>query len=70
MENPVSMQNKLVHDYIYNFKECLYNKTCIECGKNIDWVADFDADGTNYYSSCCEKQYVMVPALVQVKVYE
>lgn len=65
-----NITDKPIDGGIYSFRDSLYNKVCIGCGKNLGWIADFDADGTNYYASCCNKQYVMIPNSVEIRIYE
>lgn len=52
----------------YSFIECLYLAECPLCGDIVDWEASFDADGTNYHSSCCGLSFIMCPASVAVSV--
>jgi hypothetical protein len=39
---------ELENDKIYGFSDALYNAICPICKDNIEWEADFDADGTTY----------------------
>ena len=40
---------------------------CTDCLARLQWEADFDADGTSYYSSCCGHQYTMYPETMRLE---
>lgn len=54
----------------YEFEDCLYKAQCKECESTLNWEANFDADGTQYFAYCCNLQYVMSPKNVWVAIYE
>lgn len=58
------------HDTVFSFQEALYDCVCCKCNSELWWEADFDADGTNYYASCCNIRYRMTPNTVTVSAYE
>ncbi len=53
---------------IYDFGDALYKGECDVCKESLDWEADFDADGTNYYTSCCGNHYAMFPNTVRLEI--
>lgn len=57
-------------EVIAEFAVALYGCGCIVCKQGLEWEANFNADGTNYYARCCGKRYVMVPHTVKVTVEE
>lgn len=48
----------------YNFHDCLYEAQCVICESKLYWSANFDADGTSYFSKCCNKYYWLKPSKV------
>lgn len=38
-----------------NFQNALYESLCQDCSTEVNWTAEFDADGTTYHGTCmCE----------------
>jgi hypothetical protein len=56
--------------HIMGFTDGLYRAGCSECGEGLSWEANFDADGTNYYATCCGRRHVMRPYEVIITVDE
>jgi len=52
----------------YNFSEVLYDGACPKCKDNVDWEANFDADGTTYFAECCELKFWMGIETVKVDI--
>lgn len=58
----------LSHKGEYPFEVCLYKAACPTCGNQIEWRAEFDADGTDYLAYCCGKYIRMSPHTVTVTI--
>lgn len=52
---------------VAEFKKILYHGACPKCKHKVEWEADFDADGTSYFTTCCELEFRMYP--IQYIVY-
>jgi len=50
------------------FYDALYKAQCKTCKCELEWDANFDADGTTYYADCCGLDYYMKPESVVVSV--
>ncbi len=51
------------------FGDLLYRSQCGICQEyNLEWEANFDADGTTYQAKCCGMYYSMGPATHKVNV--
>lgn len=53
-------------EQVLPFQQALYHAVCAECGEELAWEANFDADGTTYGASCCGYWYRMAPHSVKV----
>jgi hypothetical protein len=61
---PLRITDKL----ITLFSRALHYGVCKDCGETLDWEAEFDADGTNYFAYCCKQSYHMYPNTVSIEV--
>ncbi len=52
-------------DVILDFQKALYHTKCETCKDELQWEANFDADGTTYYVECCGTGYWLSPATVR-----
>lgn len=59
---------KIKNGEILSFSEALYKAQCPICGGLLNWEADFDADGTDYYAECCKKTFCMVSYKVKIEI--
>jgi hypothetical protein len=59
---------KLKNEEILPFGDALYNGQCSECGEDLEWGANFDADGTTYKATCCKKTYHMNTNTVKITI--
>ena len=52
---------EIKHEHIYPFSIVLYKAICSKCKELLEWEAMFDADGTDYVTVCCGKNYYAKP---------
>lgn len=53
---------------ILPFSEALYYSICRDCKSTLEWIVDFDADGSSYHARCCGRGYNMNPHTVTIDV--
>jgi len=52
------------------FGRALHEARCGFCGEELEWEANFDADGTTYKAKCCRREFRMESERVRIEMWD